>query len=122
MLLLLAASMAVILLLLARILTRRSKTGDEKIHMEEASELESIAPPPPHEETETEIHPILEGESLTEFRPPREDVELEADIRPLLNREEAEGCPYCALFKDLGTAVCPNCGRPLNIRILQQDE
>ena len=90
--------------------------------MEEASELESIAPPPPHEETETEIHPILEGESMTEFRPPREDIELKSDIRPLLNREEVEGCPYCALFKDLGTAVCPNCGRPLNIRLIQQDE
>jgi len=121
-LLLLTASMAVILLLLARILTRGSKTGDEKRHIEEASELESVAPPPSQEETKTEIHPILEGESMTEFRPPREDIEIESDIRPLLNREEAEGCPYCALFKDLGTAVCPNCGRPLNLRLIQQDE
>jgi hypothetical protein len=121
-LLLLAASMAIIILLLARILTRRSSVGDETSHTGEASEIESVAPPPSHEETETEIHPILEGESLTEFRPPREDVEVMADIRPLLNREESEGCPYCALFKDLGTAVCPNCGRPLNIRLIQQDE
>jgi hypothetical protein len=110
--------MAIIILLLTRILTRRSSVRDETGHTGDANERESVAPPPSHEETETEIHPILEGESLTEFRPPREDVELEADIRPLLNREEAEGCPYCALFKDLGTAVCPNCGRPLNIRIL----
>jgi hypothetical protein len=121
-LLLLAASMAIIILLLARILSRRRGVGDETSHTGEASEIESEAPPPSHEKIETEIHPILEGESLTEFRPPQEDVELEADIRPLLNREAAEGCPYCALFKDLGTAVCPNCGRPLNIRILRQDE
>lgn len=121
MLLLIAASTAIIILLLVRVLTRRKGVGDETSHTGDASEMESVAPPPSHKETETEIHPILEGESLTEFRPPREDVKLEADIRPLLNREETEGCPYCALFKDLGTAVCPNCGRPLNIRILTQE-
>ena len=103
-------------------MTRRSSVGNEAGHTGDASEMESVAPPNSHEKTETEIHPILEGESLTEFRPPQEDVEIETDIRPLLNREEAEGCPYCPLFKDLGTAVCPNCGKPLNIRILQQDE
>ena len=28
---------------------------------------------------------------------------------------ERQKCDYCKAFKNLGTAVCPNCGNPLNL-------
>lgn len=28
---------------------------------------------------------------------------------------ERQKCDYCKVFKNLGTAVCPNCGNPLNL-------
>ncbi len=77
---------------------------------------------PPPDIIEPEIRPIMEeGESATDFRPPREETEIKDDIRPLLQKETSNGCQYCSIFRDIGTAVCPNCGRPLNLRIVQKE-
>jgi len=36
------------------------------------------------------------------------------DFRPIREEETWESCPYCSMFRDIGTRVCPNCGRTLN--------
>jgi hypothetical protein len=76
----------------------------------------------PTEIIEPEIRPIVEeGESVADFRPPPEEAEIKEDIRPLLQKGASDGCQYCSIFRDIGTAVCPNCGRPLNLRIIQKE-
>jgi len=63
-----------------------------------------------------EISPvIIDGEIdvATQAHIKTEDVITE--IRPLLSPEKPDECEYCSIFKDLGTVVCPNCGRPLNL-------
>ena len=47
------------------------------------------------------------------------DVEARPEIRPLIDVETSESCGYCPIFRDIGTMVCPNCGRPLNLKIVQ---
>jgi rubrerythrin len=44
-----------------------------------------------------------------------EKDEIKPEIRPVLEEETRESCAYCSLFSDIGTMVCPNCGRPLNL-------
>ena len=81
---------------------------------------EEVIPPP--EIIEPEIRPIVEeGESVADFRPPPDEAEIKDDIRPLLQKGASDGCQYCSIFRDIGTAVCPNCGRPLNLRIIQKE-
>lgn len=38
----------------------------------------------------------------------------QTEFRPILEEETWESCPYCSMFRDIGTMVCPNCGRTLN--------
>jgi hypothetical protein len=44
--------------------------------------------------------------------------QFESNIRnrTLTEKEEVQNCEYCKIFKNLGTAVCPNCGGLLNLR------
>jgi hypothetical protein len=82
--------------------------------------VEEVLLPP--EIIEPEIRPIVEeGESVDDFRLPPEEVEIKDDIRPLLQKGASDGCQYCSIFRDIGTAVCPNCGRPLNLRIILKE-
>ena len=46
-----------------------------------------------------------------------EKDEIKPEIRPVLEEETTESCPYCSMFRDIGTMVCPNCGRTLNLKI-----
>jgi len=43
---------------------------------------------------------------------------VESSIRTLTvtNKGETLNCEYCKIFKNLSTAVCPNCGNLLNLR------
>jgi hypothetical protein len=92
----------------------------EIIEPEIRSIVEEVLPPP--EIIEPEIRPIVEeGESVDDFRLPPEEVEIKDDIRPLLQKGASDGCQYCSIFRDIGTAVCPNCGRPLNLRIILKE-
>ena len=45
-----------------------------------------------------------------------EKDEIILGIRPVLEEETKESCPYCSMFRDIGTMVCPSCGRPLNLK------
>jgi hypothetical protein len=47
-----------------------------------------------------------------------EKLDIKPEIRPIFGKETSESCGYCSIFKDIGTMVCPNCGRPLNLKIL----
>jgi len=44
--------------------------------------------------------------------------QFESNIRnrTLTEKEEVQNCEYCKIFKNLGTAICPNCGELLNLR------
>jgi hypothetical protein len=46
-----------------------------------------------------------------------EKGEIKPEIRPVLEEETRESCAYCSMFRDIGTMVCPNCGRTLNLKI-----
>ncbi len=46
-----------------------------------------------------------------------EKDEIKPEIRPVLEEETRESCAYCSMFRDIGTMVCPNCGRTLNLKI-----
>ncbi|UCH57517.1 MAG: hypothetical protein JSV18_00940 [Candidatus Bathyarchaeota archaeon] len=104
------------LILITRVLLRRRGSRDvvqprEIIVENEARQL--------HEEkgVKPEISPIPiveEVESLISL--PLKDRDVGLEIRPLLVIEKPDQCAYCAIFKDLSTVVCPNCGRPLNIK------
>ena len=45
-----------------------------------------------------------------------EKDEVKPEFRPVLEEETWESCPYCSMFRDIGTMVCPNCGRSLNLK------
>ena len=137
---LLAFLILIILVLLARASSpRKSGAGDADIP-QVVDEIEPEVLPPqeiiepeirpkveeevlqPREIIEPEIRPIVEeGESVADFQPPPNEAEIKDDIRPLLQKGASDGCQYCSIFRDIGTAVCPNCGRPLNLRIIQKE-
>lgn len=77
-----------------------------------------ILPLADEEELEEEILPITDEIKIKQETSPLQDEgELKQEIRPLLDDVTPKSCEYCAIFKDLGTMVCPNCGRPLNLRL-----
>ena len=138
-LILLAFLILIILMLLARTSSLRKSRSDDADKPKVVDEVEPEGLPPqeiiepetspimeeiltPLEIIEPEIRPIVEeGESVADFRPPPEEAEIKDDIRPLLQKGASDGCQYCSIFRDIGTAVCPNCGRPLNLRIIQKE-
>lgn len=118
---LLAFLILIILVLLAKSSSSRKGWADET---HEPQVVDAIEPEvlPPQEIIEPEIRPIVEeGESVADFRPPPDEAKIKDDIRPLLQKGASDGCQYCSIFRDIGTAVCPNCGRPLNLRIIQKE-
>jgi len=118
---LLAFLILIILVLLARASSPRKGRADDVDIPQVVYEIESEVLPPP-EIIEPEIRPIVEeGESVDDFRLPPEEVEIKDDIRPLLQKGASDGCQYCSIFRDIGTAVCPNCGKPLNLRIILKE-
>jgi hypothetical protein len=42
-----------------------------------------------------------------------DDDKGSSDTRHLVAEEDADSCRYCGRFRDIGTMVCPHCGRPL---------
>jgi flagellar basal body-associated protein FliL len=91
------------------------KTAEEEIEIEEPVE---------HEPELTDMEPeVIEPKEEPEIRPITAAIEIKSveepgeEIRPLLEEESDDRCQYCSVFLDLGTAVCPNCGRPLDARI-----
>ena len=136
---LLAFLTLIILVLLARTSSPRKSGSDDADKPPVVDEIEpEVLPPqeiiepekhpiveevlPPREIIEPEIRPIVEeGESVADFQPPPNEAEIKDDIRPLLQKGASDGCQYCSIFRDIGTAVCPNCGRPLNLKIIQKE-
>ena len=45
-----------------------------------------------------------------------EKDEIKPEIGSVPEEETRESCPYCYMFRDIGTMVCPNCGRTLNFK------
>lgn len=91
------------------------ETAEEEIEIEEPVE---------HEPELTDMEPeVIEPKEEPEIRPITAEIEIKSveepgeEIRPLLEEESDDRCQYCSVFLDLGTAVCPNCGRPLDARI-----
>jgi hypothetical protein len=74
--------------------------------------VEVIPPSPIMDGGEGEVESTLRENS-------QEEVEARPEIRPLIDVETSESCGYCPIFRDIGTMVCPNCGRPLNLKIVQ---
>lgn len=107
---LLVLTVAVLIMLVGTLLGGRKAKGSAPLsYIAEEKEVDLQ----PMEKVEGEIRPLLEeAESGPEFIPPENVGESGAEIRPLLDVEEPDGCAFCAIFRDLGTAVCPNCGRP----------
>ena len=136
---LLAFLILIILVLLARTSSPRKSGSDDTDKPQVVDEIEpEVLPPqeiiepekhpiveevlPPREIIEPEIRQIVEeGESVANFRLPPDEAEIKDDIRPLLQKGTSDGCQYCSIFRDIGTVVCPNCGRPLNLRIIQKE-
>ena len=118
---LLAFLILIILVLLARTSSPRKSGSDDADIPQVVDEIEPEVLPP-QEIIEPEIRPIVEeGESVADFQPPPNEAEIKDDIRPLLQKGISDGCQYCSIFRDIGTAVCPNCGRPLNLKIIQKE-
>jgi len=118
---LLAFLILIILVLLARTSSPRKSGSDDADITQVVDEIEPEVLPP-QEIIEPEIRPIVEeGESVADFQPPPDEAEIKDDIRPLLQKGTSDGCQYCSIFRDIGTAVCPNCGRPLNLKIIQKE-
>ena len=44
-----------------------------------------------------------------------DDGEGTSDSSSTIVEEDKYSCMYCETFKDIGTMVCPHCGRPLNL-------
>jgi hypothetical protein len=84
---------ATIIFLTIRLLTRREKP------------VEEVLPIPKIDDLEKEILPLADRGEIRE------------EIRPIMGEKTLRSCEYCSIFKDLGTMVCPNCGRPLNLKI-----
>jgi len=102
----LAVTTIITLALTVRALTvKRSVKNEIPPLMDEGEAKQEILPLPDENELE-QVIPLLPDEG-----------ELKQEIRPLLEERTSESCEYCAIFKDLGTMVCPNCGRPLNLRL-----
>jgi hypothetical protein len=74
--------------------------------------VEVVPPAPIMDEGENKVESTFQGNSPG-------DVEARPEIRPLIDVETSESCGYCPIFRDIGTMVCPNCGRPLNLKIVQ---
>ena len=117
-LLILMSVVAVItLILLVRVFFKGGGTARRDV----AKPLETIADDEeqklPEETIATpEIRSVLiDGEVDMATQVHLETAEVSAEIRPLLSSEKPDECEYCSIFKDLGTVVCPNCGRPLNL-------
>ncbi len=116
-LILMSLVVVITLILLVRVFFKGGGTAGRDV----AKPLETIADDEeqtlPEETIATpEISPvIIDGEIdvATQAHIKTEDVITE--IRPLLSPEKPDECEYCSIFKDLGTVVCPNCGRPLNL-------
>ncbi len=72
------------------------------------------------EQLEVEIKSIPDDKTLELEITSLPEKEVKTEIRPVLEEMSPDSCEYCSLFKDLNTMVCPNCGRPLNIRIIRE--
>lgn len=64
----------------------------------------------------TKIKELLESRENASAQIKNEKDEIQPKIGPILEEESEESCPYCYMFRDIGTMVCPNCGRTLNLK------
>jgi hypothetical protein len=44
-----------------------------------------------------------------------DERKVTSDSSSTIVEEDEDSCIYCGTFKDIGTMVCPHCGRPLNL-------
>lgn len=118
-LIILAALTVAVLLLLVRSLSKGSKVKSapsiDDVPQEQDVGLKIV------EKVEGDIRPLFEGVE-SEFIPPQRTGEPGAEIRPLLGAEEEGECGFCAIFRDLGTAVCPNCGKSFRKPLVVEKE
>ncbi len=72
---------------------------------------------PTHDYTEAVEKRSLKSKikELLETRENEKD-EIKLEIGSVLEEETRESCAYCNMFRDIGTMVCPNCGRTLNLK------
>ena len=105
------------LVLLVRVLFRGGGTvgGDVAKPLETIAEDEEQTPPEENHVAPEIRSVLIDGEVDLATQEVLVTAEASAEIRPLLSPEEPDECEYCPIFKDLGTVVCPNCGRPLNL-------
>jgi len=94
--------------------------SEEVPNLEAAAQEAPIVPLQEEEEIEVEIKPIPDDKTLELEITSLPEKEVKTEIRPVLEEMSPDSCEYCSLFKDLNTMVCPNCGRPLNIRIIRE--
>ena len=94
--------------------------SEEVPNLEAAAQDAPIVPLQGEEQIEVEIKPIPDDKTLELEITSLPEKEVKTEIRPVLEEMSPDSCEYCSLFKDLGTMVCPNCGRPLNIRIIRE--
>lgn len=94
--------------------------SEEVPNLEAAAQEAPIFPLQGEEQIEVEIKPIPDDKTLELEITSLPEKEVKKEIRPVLEEMSPDSCEYCSLFKDLGTMVCPNCGRPLNIRIIRE--
>lgn len=116
-LILISVVSVITLMLLVRVFFKRGSTAGREVAMpletiaddeEQTLPEETIAAP--------EISPVvIDGEIDVATQAIIKAEDVIAEIRPLLSPEKPDECEYCSIFKDLGTVVCPNCGRPLNL-------
>lgn len=79
-----------------------------KVESSQRPKIESIKP---------EIRPIIvNGEVDSEILEHTSNMLERGEIHSLIIKDDPNQCEYCQIFKDLKTIVCPNCGRPLNIK------
>lgn len=65
------------------------------------------------------IEPVLKQLPQEEKKILTHSVSFNSDNinRGINNRNQIQGCNYCQNFYNVGTAICPNCGELLNLKI-----
>jgi len=94
----------------------------EEVPVPPSEEIPEVSLYLPEPEPEIESYPedMLDTEPVILENEPDEELELleyaiDEDPEPdeVPDEPASDECPYCAKFRNVGTMVCPHCGRPL---------
>jgi hypothetical protein len=105
---------SIVLILFIRVLTRKKSVRKENLS-DNLNDDVYVPMTTIDGEAQTEIMPVFTNGQIEQVSKGPEIKGLSVEIRPLLYPNEPDQCEYCSIFKDLGTIVCPNCGKPLNL-------